>query len=104
MSLKGTPQYKSRTEVFDEMVLNNAIREQLDKSPLTREESFKRALHSIHYEHAEKLVTQDISKSVKKRSGQSIQKPTQGGTKPLEKGRELAIETARKKQKELSSD
>ena len=86
------------------MVLDDAVREQTDQPPLTREESFNRALHGIHYEHAEKLITQNISSSVKKRSGQSIQKPAHGGTKPLEKGFELAVETARKKQEEYSSD
>ncbi|KKM19711.1 hypothetical protein LCGC14_1652860 [marine sediment metagenome] len=103
-ALKGTPEHKNRETVFNKMVLDDAVREQLNLSPLTREESFNSALHGIHYKHATKLTTQAISKSVTKRSGQSIQKPAHGGTKASQKGRELAIETAGKKQKEFGGD
>ena len=100
-SMKGTSEHRNREEVFNQMVLDDAVREQTGQPPLTREQSFMRALHGIHYEHASKLTTQGISRSVTKRSGQSIQKPAPGGKKSPEKGRELAIETARKKQEEL---
>lgn len=103
-SMKGTPEYRNREEVFDKMQLEDAVRDQLNKSSLTREESFKRALYGIHHEYANKLTTQAISKSVTKRSSQSIQKPAHGGAKSLDKGRELAIATAAKKQKEYGTD
>lgn len=102
-SIKGTPEHKNREEVFDKMQLEDAVRAQRGKSLLTREESFQRALHGIHYEHAKKLTTQDISKSVTKRAGQTIEKPSHGGSKSLGKGRELAIATAKKKQEEFGT-
>ena len=103
-SMKGTPEHRNREEVFYKMQTEDVVREQLGQRPLTREESFKRALHGIHYEYANKLTTQAISKSVTKRSGQSIQKPAHGGTKTPSKGRELAIATAAKKQKQYGAD